>query len=180
VKYFYLLGAGVLVSSVHFYLVWHHRDNRRYSVSEHAILTNKSHLLYFVAHVICDVLFLLYSYQFFVVEQGFYLPHYLNINFAVFDFAQAVLPSRGKTEKAHIFSAYFSWLSYLAAGTIALFGLSVAQPYSILAMMLLLSVAVMFVLMHKRQASRSGLYRYQLITPPLLVVYMLLVTIGAN
>jgi hypothetical protein len=175
-KYFYLLLAGGLVSSVHFFLVWHHRDNRKYSLSEHAIITNRSHLLYFVAHFVCDILFLLFSYQFFLVEHSLYIPHYLNIAFVVLDFVQALLPSRGRTEKIHFAAAYFSWLSYLAAGLIAIAKLQVAEPYRTLAILLLIPILGMFIYMH---LNRSKLYPYQLSIVLLFVIYMLLVIIGA-
>src|SRR5579872_5470739 len=98
-KYFYLLSGGLLVSTVHIFIVWHHKDNRKYSLSEHAIITSRTHLLYFVTHVLTEISFLLFSYQFFVVEHTLYLPYYLNIIFAVLDFVQASLPSRGTTER---------------------------------------------------------------------------------
>jgi hypothetical protein len=175
VKYYYLLSAGIFISLVHIYLVWVHRANRKYSLSEHAIIDKKSQLLYLVAHIICDVLFLLYSYQFFVIEQRLLLPHYLNISFVLFDFIQAALPSRSKTEKIHFAAAYISWLSYLLAGIVALFVLNIAEPYKTIAILLLVPILSMFAYMHY---NRSKLYPYQVLIVPLFVIYMLLVTIG--
>ncbi len=165
------------MSFVHLYLVWHHRDNRRYSLSEHAILTRNSYLIYFTAHIICEVFFLLFSYQFFLVEHSLLLPFYLNVGFIFFDFIQALLPSRGKTEKIHFVAAYLSWLSYLTAGIIALLKIDVSQPYAAVATLLLIPILGMFFYMHINQ---SKLYPYQLTIVPIFVVYMLLVTIGAN
>lgn len=165
------------MSFVHFFLVWHHRDNRKYSLSEHAIITSRSHLLYLVTHVVCEISFLLFSYQFFVVEHGLYLPHYLNVGFAGFDFVQAVLPSRGRTEKVHFAAAYFSWLCYLSAGLVAIAKLQVTEPFRTIAILLLIPILGMFVYMH---INRSKLYPYQLSIVPLFVVYMLFVTIGSS
>lgn len=176
-KYFYLLFAGGLVSFVHFYLVWHHRDNRRYSLSEHAILTTRSHILYFVSHVICEIFFLLFSYQFFVVEHDIPLAFSLNVSFVVFDFVQALLPSRGRTEKIHFASAYISWLCYLLAGIVAVITLNVAQPYLAVALILLVPILGMFIYMH---INRSKLYPYQLAIVPMFVIYMLLLVMGTN
>jgi hypothetical protein len=176
-KYFFLLFAGLLVSSVHFYLVWHHRDNRRYSLSEHAILTKRSYLLYFGSHLICEVLFFMFSYQFFIVEHNLWLPFYLNMGFILLDFVQAALPANARTEKIHFASAYVSWCCYLLAGLIALPLLHVAQPYVVIALLLLIPILGMFLYMH---INRSKLYPYQLMIVPLFMVYLLLVTIGSS
>ena len=176
-KYVYLVIAGLLASSVHFYVVWRHRDDRRYSVSEHAMLSTSSHLLYFAAHVLCEIFFLLFSYQFFVREHQLWLPFYLNVVFAVLDFVQAALPSRGRTEKIHFAAAYILWCCYLIAGLVAMFRLTIAQPYLTIAVLLIIPVLGMFIYMH---INRSKLYPYQLAMVPLFVIYMLFITIGAS
>ena len=176
-KYIYLLLAGLSASAVHFYIVWRHSDDRRYSISEHAMLTRSSHLIYFVAHVLCEVFFLLFAYQFFIREHHYSLPFYLAAAFAVLDFVQAALPSRGKTERIHFAAAYVSWCCYLLLGLLALFKLQVAQPYLALAIALIVPVLGMFLYMHINQ---SKLYPYQLAMVPLFVTYLLLVSIGAS
>lgn len=176
-KYLFLLCAGAIASTVHAYLVWRHRDNRKYSISEHAILDRQSHLLYFVSHIVCEVLILLYAYQFFLVEQDFLAAFYLLVIFAVLDFIQAALPSKGRTEKIHFVSAYVSWVCYLLAGIVALFGLELNMLYTLAAAMLYVPILAMFAYMH---VNRSKLYPYQLLMVPLYVVCMLFVTLGAE
>lgn len=175
--YFYLLFAGALISAVHFYLVWHHKGDRRYSVSEHAILTRRSHLLYFLSHVVCEVSFLLFSYQFLIKKHHLLVSFYLNVVFAVLDFVQAILPSRGRTEKIHFASAYISWFCFLLSGVICLFSLNISEPFRALAVIVLTPILGMFFYMH---VNRSTLYPYQLSIVPLFVLYMLLVAIGAD
>jgi hypothetical protein len=176
-KYVFLVTAGLFASLSHFYVVWRHSDDRRYSVSEHAMLSKRSHLIYFFSHVICEILFLLFSYQFFVREHDYWLPFYLNIAFAVLDFIQAALPSRGRTEKVHFAAAYISWCCYLLAGLLALFTLHIKQPYLTMSILLIVPVLGMFTYMH---INRSKLYPYQLAMVPLFVLYMLFITIGAS
>lgn len=176
-KYAYLLIAGILISSVHFLLFWRNRHKRLWSISEYAILTKNSHLIYFVSHVFCEVLFLLFSYQFFVVEHDTYLPFYLNIAFASLDFIQAAVPSRGRTEAAHTVAAYISWCCYLASGVAALLLIDIAQPYASLSLLFLVPTIGMFIYMH---INRSKLYPYQLTMVPLFVIYMLFITMGAR
>ena len=176
-KYIYLIIAGLLATGAHFYVVWRHSDDRRQSVSEHAMLSKKTHLIYFVSHVLCEIFFLLFSYQFFVREHNFWLPFYLNTGFALLDFVQAVFPSRGRTEKLHMVSAYLGWVCYLLAGLIALLYLSIAQPYLAVSVILIVPILGMFVYMH---FNRSKLYPYQLAIVPLFLIYMLVITIGAS
>lgn len=106
-----------------------------------------------------------------------YVSHYLNIVFVALDCVQAALPSRGKTEKIHFTAAYISWLSYLLAGIIPLFKLQIAQPFSALAILLLMPILGMFIYMH---FNRSKLYPYQLSIVPLFVIYMFFVVLGAS
>ncbi len=172
-----LLSGGLLVSAVHFYLVWHHRENRKYSLSEHAIIDNDSYILYVVTHIITEALFIMFSYQFFVHEHQLYIPHYLNILFVILDFIQAVLPSRGHSEKIHFTAAYFSWISYLSAGVIALFKLHVARPFMAIAILLLIPILIMFIYMH---INKTKLYPYQVAIVPLFVLYMLFLVLGSS
>lgn len=172
----YLLIAGILASSVHAYLVWHHRANRKYSISEHAILDKKSHILYFASHVVCDIFVLLYAYNFFLIEQNLQVPFYLLVIFSILDFVQAAIPSRGKTEKAHFIAAYISWFCYMLAGLVALIQVPMSAPYGKIAGLLFLPLLGMFVYMH---INRSKLYPYQLLMVPLYTVFMLVITLGS-
>lgn len=176
-EYFYLLTAGILVSSVHFYLVWRNRKHIRYSISENAIIDRRGRYLYFFTHVITEILFLLYSYQFFIVEHNLAIAFFLNLVFAVLDFVQALLPSRGETEKIHITTAYISWVCFLISGIIALAKLHITEPYKMIAILLLVPILGLFFYMN---INRSKLYPYQLLLVPLYVVYMLMITIGAS
>ena len=172
----YLLIAGVPVSIVHAYLVWKHRDNRKYSISEHAIIDRHSHLLYIATHVVTVIFYLLYSYQFFLVKHNLLVPHILNCTFAALDLVQAIVPSRGKTEKTHIVAAYTSWLCYVIAGIMALASLTITEPYKTLAILTMVPVVGMFLYMH---INRSKLYPYQLLMVPLFVLALLFITLGA-
>ena len=174
--YFYLLAGGGIATVVHFYLVWLHRGKGKISISEHAVVDKKTHRLYFLSHVACEILILTFSYRFFVVQHNLLLPHYLNICFAFFDFIQAALPSKGKTEKIHYASAYISWVSYIASGILAFVLLDVAQPYKTLSLLFLVPAVGMFLYIHVR---RTRLYPYQLAIVPLFVVFMLLLVVGS-
>lgn len=141
------------------------------------MLSRSSHLVYFIAHVLCEISFLLFSYQFFITEHNYWLPFYLNVTFAVLDFVQAALPSRGKTEKIHFAAAYISWCCYLLAGLLAMFKLTIAQPFLLISILLIIPVLIMFFYMH---VNRSKLYPYQLAIVPLFVICMLFITVGAS
>jgi hypothetical protein len=176
-KYFDLLFAGLQVSLVHAYLVWYHRDNRKWSLSEHVVLARKSHCIYFVSHVVCEIFFLLFSYQFYMVEHHLPLLHYLNVAFAILDFVQAAVPTRGKTVEVHFAAAYISWCCFLLSGTLALFKLNIAQPYAFIATLLLVPTLGMFAYIN---INRVKIWPFQLLIVPLFVFYLLFVVIGAN
>lgn len=173
----YLLIAGVQVSLVHFYLVWSHKDNRRYSISEHAILDKSSHRLYIASHLVCDVFFLLYSYYFFVSEQNLSYLLSFAVVFAVLDAFQAIVPSGGRTEKLHFVIAYISWVSFIALGVAAFFLLSLSTATQVIAGTILLPILGLFIYMH---INRTKLYPYQLALVPLYVLYMSILTIYVN
>jgi hypothetical protein len=173
----YLLIAGGLVSIVHAYLIWLHRANRKWSLSEHVILSKKSRLIYFVSHLTCEILFTLFSYKFYILEHNLPVLFYLNIVFAILDFVQAALPSRGKTELIHTTAAYISWCCYLISGTLALIMLNVAQPFAAISLFFLIPTLGMFLYVHFK---RERLWFYQLLIVPGFVIYMMFVVIGAN
>lgn len=175
-EYLFLLLAGIPVCFIHIYLVWRHRDNRRYSISEHAILARSSSLLYLGAHINCEVFYLLFSHRLFIVDHHLPLLFWLNIVFAILDLVQAAVPSKGKTETIHFAAAYISWCCYLLAGILALFMLPVSMGYQLMAGLLLIPILGMFLYMH---INRSELYPYQLAMVPLFVAYMVLVVVGS-
>jgi len=173
----YLLIAGAPVSIVHLYLVWRHSDDRRYSISEHAILDRQSHMLYIAVHILTAVFFLLYSHKFFMVEHHLPVAYGLNVVFAVLDVVQAFVPSKGRAERYHIAAAYTSWVCYVVSGLVALGSLHIDEPFKALAISTMIPVLAMFVYMH---INRSKLYPYQLLMVPLYVLALLLMTIGAR
>ena len=97
--------------------------------------------------------------------------------FAILDFAQAAIPSRGKTEPIHITAAYISWCCYLISGTLALFELDVAQPFAAISLLFLIPTLAMFIYVHVR---RERLWFYQLLIVPGFVLYMMFVVLGAR
>ena len=133
--------------------------------------------LYIATHVISEVFFVIFSYVFFILEHNLVYIFYINLSFAIIDFFQATLPSRGKTEIVHLVTAYVSWCCYLTGGILALIAIDIAEPYKLIATLLLIPILGMFIYMH---INRSKLYPYQLLIVPLFVLYMLLIVIGSS
>ena len=175
--YFYLLFGGGIAALTHFYLVWIHRGKGKYSISEHAVADSRSHVIYFAAHVLCEILILKFSYEFYVVRHQLLLPYYFNVSFAIFDFVQATAASKGKTEKLHYVTAYISWVSYILSGIIAFFLLDITIILRLLSLLFLVPALALFIYIHFR---RSKLYPYQLAIVPLYVLFLLCVVIGAR
>ena len=173
----YLIIAGIFITAVHCYLVWRYRETKGYSISEYAVVTPRAHLIYVISHFTCDVLVLLFAYGFFIIEHNIPVLFGLFFVFAILDTAQALIPSRGKTEKIHFAAAYISWSCYLLAGIIALFLLTIATPYLWAAVICFVPVISMFVYMH---INRARLYPYQLVMVPLYVLAMTFIAIGVG
>lgn len=174
--YALLLISGAIVSLAHAYLVWKNRDGVRYSISEHAIANKKSYLIYLGAHIITDVFFLIFSYQFFYQIHGHGLLFGLTVVFIGLDAAQAILPSKGRTEDVHFAVAYTSWFLYQLTGVLALLWLDISEPYAILASIVLLLVLAMFAYMHLK---RDKLWPLQLLMVPLYFIFLILLVIGS-
>lgn len=133
--------------------------------------------MYFIVHILCEVFALLYAYTFLALGHNLTFATYFFVLFAVFDFIQAVLPSKGKTESIHFAAAYISWFAYQIAGVIMLFGLGLSRGYQVMAATALAPVIAMFFYMH---INRSKLYPYQLLMVPLFVLSVVLMTLGAR
>lgn len=175
--YALLLLSGFVVSLTHVFLVWKNRGGARYSISEHAIADRNSYLIYLSAHIVTDILFLFYAYEFFYIAQDQGWLFGLTIVFIALDALQAVLPSRGRTESLHFVSAYTSWFLYQLVGVLSLLLLDIAQPYMMTASIVLLIVLTMFGYMHVR---REKLWPLQLLMVPLYFVFLILVVIGST
>ncbi len=175
--YVWLLLAGGIVSFTHVYLVWKNRDGVRYSISEHAVADTKSYRTYAAAHLITDIFFVLYAYEFYHQMQNQNLLFELVIAFITLDILQAVLPSKGKTKSIHFASAYLSWFIYQLVGVLSLFLLHISQPYFAISIAVLSPVLLMFIYMHFK---RDKLWPYQLLMVPLYVLFLLFVTIGSS
>jgi len=174
--YVLLLLAGFIVSATHAYLVWKNKDGVRYSVSEHAIASKRSHVLYVSAHILTDVLFLLYAYIFFYDTHGQTLLFILTLVFVALDAVQSLLPSKGKTEPMHFAAAYVSWFMFQLVGVLSLAWLDITEPYRTIAICLLVPVIAMFVYMHVK---RKKLWPLQLAMVPLYFMFLLFITIGS-
>lgn len=175
--YISLLGAGVLISVVHAYLVWKNYDGTRYSISEHAISDRRSYFLYLGSHIVADILFVLYAYTFFYESQSQTILFLLTLTFIALDFVQALLPSRDKSEPIHFISAYMSWAIYQLVGVLSLFILTIAQPYLYLSVAFLVPVLVMFTYMHFK---RDKLWPFQLLMVPMYILSLLFITLGSS
>ncbi len=115
----YMLLSALIVNGAHGYLVYSQRNERKRSISSHAANSRGAYLLYLAAHLLGGIFFLLFAHELFL--DGFHQMwlYYLSWITVVFESVQAFIPSRGRTEKVHILTAYCMWLFYLLVGTLA-------------------------------------------------------------
>ena len=155
----YLLLAGILINGVHGYLLWSQRDERKWSISVHAIKNRRTHALYIAGHIFAGFFFLLFAKEFFVNLHNAPALFNLALLTYVFEIIQAILPSKDKYEKAHTIAALLMWLSFVTAGLLSIGFLNINTISRVIAATFYAPLLIMLV---RSYFDRSRLYYYQM------------------
>lgn len=115
-----LLLSGVFITIAHSLLLVRHRANRKWTISEHAVVTQRSLLLYRLSHLITGLLFLCFAWLYFIGEVAMPAFFALSIWIVIFEYLQALLPARGTTNKAHTMCALVMWGSFISLGALCI------------------------------------------------------------
>lgn len=156
----YLLLCIVIMNGVHVWLLASQRMHRKESISEHAAHSDRTHMIYMVSHLCSGLLFLLFARSFFVARMDSLGLFYLAAFAVAFEWLQALLPARGKTNLAHSVIAYIMWVSFIVLGGLCLMVLNMGALQRVLGAILYLPVPFIFGYVHMR---REKLYKYQMI-----------------
>ena len=155
----YLLISIVCILGVHSYLLHSQRHERKWSISVHAAKHSKTLTIYLLGHIIGGGFFVLFAYSY------FYALHDLKLLFLVacvavfFEYLQACLPAKGKTNSPHELAAYIMWVLFIVVSLIAYFQLSLSAERRLLIAPLLIASIVMFIYVHY---NHTRLYLYQM------------------
>jgi len=147
------------IHAVHGYLLFKQRSNRKWSISVHAVENKQSFRLYILGHVLGGVFFLIFAYRYYYLSQNLKQIFYIAVVAAVFEFIQAFIPAKGKTNALHSATAYIMWVSYILVSLVSYFALPMSDLKKVLAAPLLLVLVVLFIYVH---FNLKRLYFYQM------------------
>jgi|GEM_PF-3373991 len=163
-----LLISFSVANSMHFYLLYRQRHNRKSTISYHAAKSRRTHTWYIAGHIVASTTFYVFARRFFIsTPQSEILMTIAAIGW-IADIIQAIIPAKGKAEKYHEIFAYVMAVSVILMGLLAAFTIPQPQIAELasrtLALCLALSIPISLIV------KRKYFYRVQMIS--LLVFYV--------
>lgn len=155
----FLLSA-LCINGVHLYLLISQKAKRKSTISEHAVLHKKTYLLYVLGHLLGGAFFLLFAKEYYLDGLGLSGLFMLVVVTVVFEYAQALLPARGKTNNIHTITALMMWLSFLTFGALNIIFVPATMLQKASATIV---YAVLFMFLSHATKNREKLYKYQMI-----------------
>lgn len=137
-----LILSAILINSVHAYLLVAHKSKRKWSISEHALLSKSSFFVYVLGHFLNGAIFLIFAKQYFLDAHHLYGLYYLSIVTVIFEYIQALLPAGGKTVQMHTYAALLMWALFISLGAISLLMLDVEISRKIIAATIYMALLV--------------------------------------
>ncbi len=171
---FYFLLTFIFSQGVHIYLLVSQRQSRKWSISAHAANNTRTHTLYIIGHVLAGASFVLFSYEFFYQLHRLPVIFYAACAGVLFDYIQALLPARGKTNAIHTIAAYIMWLLYVGVGLLGYVMISLNLIQKILAGCLFVAMLSVLTYTHFNQ---NKLYRKQMLMIALYFLAMLVLIV---
>ncbi len=154
-----LLLSAFFINGVHGWLLYYHRGNRKWSISEHAALDKKSYFLYVLGHLLGGAFWLVFAKVYFVDTVHLDWLFALSIWVVGFEYLQALLPAKGKTNKLHTIAALIMWGSFITAGLLCIAFLPAGIYQKYLASVL---YACLFSVLIYASSHRQKIYKYQM------------------
>lgn len=102
-----LLLSFLCTNGTMFYILFHHRNDRKSSVSLHASIDNRSHATFALGHFIGGLAFLYFAYRFFYIDNGSLLLLVLSCFGVLAEQVQAFIPHKLGLARIHSVSAAF-------------------------------------------------------------------------
>lgn len=157
----YFILAGLFVQGGHSYLLFSQKHDRKWSISDHAAVSSRTHAIYFICHFIGAVGWFIGSYLVFYHTDFWYI-FYISAAAAVFEVLQAAFPSKqGRIRSLHSVFAYLMWVSCMATILLGTVALPLATWQKVVASICLVPIVTMFIYMHLR---RTQIYHLQYAT----------------
>lgn len=169
-----LVFSGAFISCVHGYLLISYRNNKRFSISEHAVLSRNAYVIFVIGHVICGGSFLVFAYRYYMNVIQISGLFYLSILIVIFEMLQAIIPAKGKTNRLHIIAALIMWPLFLTLGILTIIFAPAALIQKIIAMAFY--TAILFELRSSHK-NLNRLYKYQMTMVVLFYLAMIVVVL---
>lgn len=171
-----LLVSFFAANSMHFYLLYRQRHDRKPTISHHAAKSTRTYFSYIAGHVVASTTFYIFALGFFVnTPQAEILITVATIGW-VTDIIQALIPAKGRVEKYHEIAACIMAVSVIVIGVLAAFTipqLPIASVISkLLAVCLALSIPV------SRIIDFKYFYRIQMISLLIFYIEMFAIILG--
>lgn len=154
-----LILSGLVINVVHGYMLTSLKTHRKRTISEHAVLRKRAFVLYVIGHVLGGGLFLIFAKLYFLDLQNNSWLFGLTIFTLVFEYTQAVLPARGKTNTPHTITALIMWGSFITLGLLSIVVLPVPDYRKLLASLLYLGLIGTLIYAF---SDKSRIYRHQM------------------
>jgi hypothetical protein len=176
-KSFYLaVASGLIVNGVHGYLLWSQRDERKWSISVHAARDRRTYTIYLIGHLLAGLFFALFAYEFFVTIHDLQWLFWLSILGLMFEYIQAILPAKGKTNTTHAVTAYAMFISYAFVAVFSMFVLDISTTVQVLVFPFLLLIPIFGVVAVR---NRNKMYFAQMISICSFSLVMIIFAVGS-
>lgn len=160
ISIFFVIASGLIVNGVHAWLLWSQRHERKWSISVHAAKDKQTYKIYLVGHLLAGLFFALFAYDFYVNDHDKQWLFWLTCVGLTFEYIQAILPAKGKTNMAHAVTAYAMFISYAIVAILSLFHLPLSRGATLLAAPFLLAIPLFGVVAVK---NRDRMYASQMV-----------------
>lgn len=134
--------SGVIVNGVHGYLLWSQRDERKWSISVHAAKDRRTYVIYLIGHLLAGLFFAIFAYEFFVIAIDASWLFWLSMVGLTFEYVQAVLPAKGRTNSIHAVTAYAMFISYAFVAVFSMFVLPLSPLVCLVTLPFLVAIPI--------------------------------------
>lgn len=155
-----LLLSAISTNGVHGYLLLSQKEKRRFTISEHAVLHKKSFILYVLGHILGGAFFLIFARQYYVNTVDLEWLFSLSVFTVSLEYAQALIPARGRTNTLHTVLALAMWLSIIILGILSIIFVPAMAFRKILASLVFVGIFSALII---ASSDRKRIYKYQMI-----------------
>lgn len=173
---YWAVASGLIVNGTHGYLLWSQRNERKWSISVHAARDKRTYGIYLIGHLSAGVFFAVFAYKFFVKIHDLEWLYWLSIFGLSFEYIQALLPARGRTNSVHAVTAYAMFISYAFVAVFSFFVLDIGNIVRILVLPFLLFIPIFGVVAVR---NRAKMYFAQMIAIGSFSLVMVIYAIGS-